>query len=141
LDLPPAAQNFLGWLIGIALVVAALSVGVVSFLWWVEYRGLDEYSPIARAYARLAIYARWLGIPLSDSQTPLERGRKVAREVPTGGRDLMRITDNYIVERYAPPRPRSEEEKQSEASWRRSRRELVIKKLRQWTPRWWRREP
>lgn len=140
LELPPAAQNFLGWLLGIALVVTLLSVGAVSFLWWVEYRGLDEFSPISRAYARLAIYARWLRIPLSDSQTPLERGRKVAREVPTGGRDLMRITDNYIVERYAPPRPRSEEEKQSETSWRRSRRELVMKKLRQWAPRWWRRK-
>lgn len=68
----------------------------------IEYRGLDKLSPIGRAYARLRIYANWLRVPLHNAQTPLEQGRRIARDVPPSTEPVLKITDNYIVERYSP---------------------------------------
>ncbi len=136
LDLPPPVRNFFSMLLAIAGIVAVISFAAVTLLWWVEYRGLDRLGPIGRAYARLAIYARWLGIALSESNTPLERGRRIAREVPAGTRPVIKITDTYISERYAPPHDASVgEEKQAEDAWRRARRAFIIRKLRKWLRR------
>ncbi len=90
--------------IGAILVAAASFVGV-GVIWWIEYRGLDKLSPVGRAYARLAIYARWLSIPSGAGSTPLERGRRIARELPEHSAPIMAITDLYIHERYAAPHP------------------------------------
>jgi hypothetical protein len=136
LDLPPAVQTTLNILLAIALFIAVMSFVAVGALWWIEYRGLDRQSPISRAYARLAIYAGWLGIPLGMSSTPLERGRRISKEVPEGNRPVNTITDMYINERYARPRNLTPgEEDHVGDAWRIARRALIGKKIRKWLRR------
>jgi hypothetical protein len=118
------------------VLVAILSFIGVSLLWWVEYRGLDRLSPAARGYARLAIYARWLGISMGTTNTPMERGRRIAKEVPDGSRPVNTLTDLYIAERYAPPgrtgRRPLDEEQRVQSLWRSARRAFIQSKLRRW---------
>jgi transglutaminase-like putative cysteine protease len=136
LEVPPPVRNALTFVLLLIGVIAVLSFMAVGFLWWVEYRGLDRLSAVGRAYARLAIYARWLGIPLSAANTPLERGRRIMREVPTGSRPVTSITDMYIDERYGRPRASTPtEEKNAQSAWRNARREFVARKLRRWLRR------
>jgi transglutaminase-like putative cysteine protease len=142
LEVPPEAQGIFNGLFIIGGLLALLSFIGVGALWWVEYRGLDKLSPIGRAYARLRIYANWLKVPLHGAQTPLEQGRRIARDIPPSTAPVMKITDNYIVERYSPPRGlRSDEERQALQAWRKARRTFVLSKLRSFIPRWLRREP
>ncbi len=105
---PPARPTPFSGLLAfgvILVVITAISFAGVSILWWVEYRGLDRLSPVGRTYARLTKYGRWLRVPLTPGATPLERGRRVAREVPARASDIVAITDLYIHEQYAPPSP------------------------------------
>jgi transglutaminase-like putative cysteine protease len=131
LDLPPPVRNVFRLLLIAAVMIAILSFLLVGFLWWVEYRGLDRLSQVGRAYARLAVYARWLGIPLSESSTPLERSRRIGRDVPDGSRPVTSITDMYVEERYARPKDVTpDEEKEAQAAWRTARRAFIARKIR-----------
>jgi transglutaminase-like putative cysteine protease len=131
-EIPPFFQ--------VLLLLSGL-VGVLSFLfvgafWWFEYRGLGRLSPVGRAYARLGIYSRWLRLPTNDSATPLERGRKLAREIPEEAKDVATITDMYIYERYAPPRTASPaDEVRANRAWQSVRARLIRRKIRQWVGR------
>lgn len=122
----PPTSNTLPGILSLALIasviIAVLSFVGVGLFWWIEYRGLDSLSPVARAYARMAIYARWLRIPASSATTPLERGRRIAREVPERSAQIVTITDMYINERYAPPHPAtSGEEIRANRAWQATR--------------------
>ncbi len=131
LQVPPPVQTAVSFLTLLAVIITILSFAGVGFLWWVEYRGLDSLSPIGRAYARLAIYARWLGIPMHPASTPLERGRRIAREVPTGSRPVTTITDMYINERYARPHHiTTDEEDHAMENWRSARRAFIIRQIK-----------
>lgn len=126
LEFPPPVADFLGGLLRLMLIVTALSFVGVGVLWYIEYRGTDRYSPIGRAYARLGRYAGWLGVSFREGQTPLERGRRLAREVPGEGQSVMNVTDAYISERFSPPRANDDpvsvaEEKQAEEAISRAR--------------------
>ncbi|PJF42737.1 MAG: hypothetical protein CUN50_03090 [Candidatus Thermofonsia Clade 1 bacterium] len=125
LELPPLVTDFLSNLLIIAAAIALLSFGGVTWIWWLEYRGLDRLSPIGRAYARLERAARQLGVPLGVGDTALERGKRTARALQEEGQPIMTITDAYITERYAPRPPDIAEEKQVESAWRRVRRALL----------------
>ncbi len=114
----------------LAALVAILSFGGVGLFWWVEYRGLDKLSPVGRAYARMAIYARWLRIPANAATTPLERGRRIAREVPEQSPQIVTITDMYINERYAPPHPATPgDEVRANRAWQMTRRGMIRLRL------------
>lgn len=130
LELPPPVTDFLGNLLIVAAIIALLSFGGVTALWWIEYRGLDRLSPIGRAYARVERSAQRLGVPLRDGDTALERGKRAARALREVGQPIMTITDAYITERYAPRTPDVAEEKQAESAWRRVRRALLGRWLR-----------
>jgi hypothetical protein len=125
----------------VAVPVAVISFIAVGALWWFEYRGLGQLSPIARAYARLTMYARWLRLPTANSTTALERGRRWAREVPDRAAAITSITDLYVTERYAPPRPMTPDtESRVNTAWRWVRGGLLRRKLNTWLPRWLRRD-
>ncbi|HLY27486.1 MAG TPA: transglutaminase domain-containing protein [Aggregatilineales bacterium] len=131
ISLPPTVSNGLNILLVLAIIIAIVSFLAVGLLWWIEYRGLDRISPIGRAYARLGIYARWLRIPLAQTNTPLERGRRIAKDVPTGSNAVNTITDMYINERYARPHnatPNQEDE--ADDAWRRARRAFITRRLK-----------
>jgi hypothetical protein len=124
------------------LLIASIVVGTgfflfVGALWWFEYRGLDKLSPVGRAYARLGIYARLLRIFHPESATPLERGRKLTKEVPEQSKAIATITDMYIYERYGQPHPPTpQEEVRANRAWQAARAAL----LRQWRRRLFRRK-
>jgi transglutaminase-like putative cysteine protease len=90
----------LGILVALLLVVV---LGGLFLVWYVEYRGLGGLNPIQRAYARLAIYAHWLGLHFAESSTPDERRRLLVGEIPEGEKPISTITRTYIEDRYAPP--------------------------------------
>jgi len=131
LDFPPPVANFLNGLLLAVILVAGLSFVGVGLLWYLDYRGYDRLSLSGRAYARLSKYAEWLNIAFKPGSTPLERGRRIAREVPKEGQEVMTITDAYISERYAPPdKPPDDDEGQVNAAWRATRRAVWRKRLR-----------
>jgi transglutaminase-like putative cysteine protease len=124
------------------MAIASAIIGAVFFLfvgmlWWFEYRGLDKLTPVGRAYARLGIYSRLLRIFHPDSATPLERGRKLTKEVPEQSKAIAAITDMYIYERYAPPHtPTPQEEVRANRAWQAARAALI----KQWRQRLFRRK-
>lgn len=131
-ELPP----FFGVLGILGLIVAVLSFLLVGAFWWVEYRGLGQLSPVGRAYARLGIYTRWLRLFGGASSTPLEQGRKLAREIPEQSKDVATITDMYIYERYGTPRlPTPADEVKANRAWQAVRTRLIRRKFRQWLRR------
>lgn len=138
--LPLPLITFLSLFMVVAIPVAIVSFIVVGALWWYEYRGLGQLSPVARAYARLTFYARWLRFPAPSGTTALERGRRWAREVPDRAAAITSITDLYVTEHYAQPRPLAPEiETHVNASWRWARGGLLRHKFNSWLPRWLRR--
>ncbi len=118
---------------GIVLLVLALLVLLVLFLiWYVEYRGLGGLNVIQRAYARMIIYGRWLGLRFEQSSTPDERRRYLIDEVPEGEKPINTITRAYIENRYAAPdRWQTDPAYQERAkeAWRDARWAFVRRKL------------
>jgi hypothetical protein len=75
------------------------------------------------------MYARRLGLNFRESNTPLERGRRVAREMNPEGRSVIQITDAYIGERYGlPHEPTLDEEKQVDQAWKRVRKTFIARR-------------
>lgn len=113
-------------------IIALLVIGGV-ILWWVEYRGLGGLNPIQKAYARLEIYGRWLGIPLHNRQTPQERRHVLVEAVPDGEPPITTITHLYTHDRFAPPNTDAEHthaEDQAGRAWRDARLAFIFRKLR-----------
>ncbi len=87
---------------GLSTIVVA--VGAFLGAWfYVEQRGLTGMTEISRSYARLNIYAPWMGIRLDESSTPAERARVLGQHLPTGEFKINQITHLYMREQYAPP--------------------------------------
>lgn len=114
-----------------ALVIVLLLLAVLFVIWYIEYRGLGGLNGVERAYARLGIYANWLGLRLDRSATPDERRRYLVGEVPTGEKPINAITRAYITNRYAPADrhetqspPETIKEAWEEARWAFIRRKL-----------------
>lgn len=120
-----------------AMLITILIIGLLLALliWWVEYRGLGGLNPIQRAYARMEIYGRWLGIRLHNKQTPEERRQTLINDVPDGERPITDITLLYTADRYAPPQPENaqdEARKSAKRAWRDARMSFITEKLRRW---------
>jgi hypothetical protein len=90
------------------LVVLVVIFAVLFTIWYVEYRGLGGLNIIERAYARMVIYGRWLGLKFDDSATPDERRRYMISEIPEGEPPINTITQSYVQNRYAPANPEHE---------------------------------
>lgn len=123
-------------LLAVMLLTILIMVGVVGFfVWWIEHRGLGGLNPIQKAYARLDIYGRWLGIHLSNRQTPEERRLVLVDEVPDGEEPITGITGLYTQDRYAPPIPPEQQhaaELDARRAWRDARISFILEKFRRW---------
>ncbi len=92
-----------------AVVWCALGLGLLGVVmaggaWaWVEFFDLRGLNEVERAYARMNIAARWIGVPSDDTLTPHERARALARIVPEGKDVIQKIVDLYVQARYGPP--------------------------------------
>jgi len=85
------------------VLIALGGAGAVGAWFWIEQRGLRGLSEVSRSYARLNIYAPWIGVALEDSATPYERADRLGWSVPEGQGPIHRIAGLYVAEQYAPP--------------------------------------
>jgi len=116
------------------LVVIGLIVLAALVIWYVEYRGLGGLNVVQRAYARLAIYGRWLGLCFAESATPDERRRYLVGELPEGEEPINAITQAYMEDRYARRDPESSLNSAARASeaWEDVRWTFVRRKIARW---------
>jgi hypothetical protein len=115
-----------------ALAVLLFVLAILFVIWYVEYRGLRGLNVIQRAYARMAIYAHWLGLRFDESATPDERRRYLVGKVPEGERPINTITRTYVEDRYARPGEPDTEIANSYSAreaWREARRTFIRRKL------------
>ena len=123
--------------LGVILLVLLAMLGVGLFvIWYVEYRGLRGLDAVQRAYGRLLIYARWIGVRLPETATPDERRRALVGEVPEGEPPINAITRAYIEARYAPPQPDDPQRvRWVRQAWAEARRVLLRHKFARWLRR------
>lgn len=120
-------------LLGIVISITLIILAVLFTIWWIEHRGLGGLSPAQKAYARLAIYGRWLGITLTNRQTPHERRVVLVEAVPEGSEPIDVITDLYTQERFGPPAPTETTPQGQDAArtaWGSARRAFIRRKFR-----------
>lgn len=84
------------------LVLMLLAALVIFVWWWWEWRGMGGLSPVSRAYARLERFVPLIGVIFSQQQTPEERRRSIARDLPPADPAVSAITRMYTAERYGP---------------------------------------
>mgnify|MGYP007112011534 CR=1 FL=1 len=92
-------------------------------------------SVVQRAYARLGIYGRWIGLRFADSATPDERRRHLVSRLPEIEQPINTITHAYIADRYAaPPEPpqRESSRRQAHEAWQAARWAFVRRKVALW---------
>ncbi len=116
----------------LALIVVALLLALLALIWFVEYRGLGGLNIVQRAYARMEIYSRWLGLRFEEAATPDERRRILVAEIPEGERPVTAITRAYIEDRYAAPAPPSAQKAKAiiaDEAWQTARGVFIRRKL------------
>ena len=125
--------------LGVLLLVVVLIVAGFGFIIWnMEYRGLGGLNAAQRAYARMGIYASWVGLHLRQSSTPDERRRHLVDEVPDGEQPINTITRGYVQDRYAPPRReqiKAANQAAANDAWQDARRVFLRRKFAQWLGR------
>ncbi len=114
----------------------ALTVGlIIAFtIWYVEYRGLGGLNVIERAYARVGIYSRWVGVHFATSATPEERRRFLSGELPEVDRPVTTITQTYTESRYASPEravQQTEDGQRVKTAWHTARWIFISRKVKQ----------
>lgn len=112
-------------------IVVLLILSVVFFVWWVEHRGLGGLTMTEKAYARLAIYAKWLHITLPPQHTPEERRRTLVTNVPEGEAPISDITQFYVQARFAPPQ-KARPDAQAGEAWTAARMAFIKRKIKGW---------
>lgn len=119
----------------LALIVLGLVLAVLFAIWYIEYRGLGGLSVVQRAYARLGIYGRWIGLRFADSATPDERRRHLVSRLPEIEQPINTITHAYIADRYAAPLEppqRESSRRQAHEAWQAARWAFVRRKVALW---------
>jgi hypothetical protein len=114
------------------LVVLAGALAILFTIWYVEYRGLGGLNIVERAYARMAIYGRWLGLSFAESSTPDERRHYMIDELPDGEKPISAITHAYIRNRYAEPADHDVRVRDSHiahGAWQEARKTFIRRKL------------
>ncbi len=124
-------------LVVISILFLLTVVGLLLFWWW-EWRGLGEYSPITRAYARLERYIQLLGINTRSAQTTLEKRRELQQRIPAAKEPIRTISDLYTYERYGggsqDPNANKMLADSAEKAWYRTRGNILRRWLRRWIP-------
>jgi hypothetical protein len=114
------------------LVIVGGALALLFTIWYVEYRGLGGLSIIERAYARMAIYARWLGLKFAQSSTPDERRRYMISELPESEKSINAITRLYMESRYGDPagnRAHIRNSRVAQEAWTEARQTFIRRKF------------
>lgn len=132
------AMVLLRWALGLAAVGA---LGYGAFWMWRRRHGLHRLSEVSGSYARLNIFAPWLGVDLTPSDTPHERARAYGQALPEAARPVARIVDLYAEEQYSPnhiPERQHRAAQQAREAWQSVRRLFLrtslIRRLKRLNP-------
>ena len=121
--------------LGIFALLALSAALIIAFvIWYVEYRGLGGLNVIERAYARVGIYSRWVGVHFATSATPEERRRFLSGELPEADRPVSTITQTYTESRYASPERAAQQTTNGQrvkTAWHTARWIFIRSKLKQ----------
>ncbi len=115
------------WQVGLGLaliVVAGLLLVVANLL------NQQVERDVTRSYARLAMWARWLGILFRPAQTPYERAELLSTAVPEGRQPIQQLVAHYVTNQFS-PRPQTDANTQEE--WH-VLRPLLLRKV--WSRHW-----
>ncbi|HML20428.1 MAG TPA: transglutaminase domain-containing protein [Aggregatilinea sp.] len=118
--------------LGIFMLVVLAGIALGAFIiWYIEYRGLGGLTAVQKAYARLGIYGRWLGLRPAQAATPDERRRYLIGAVPEGEEPINAITRAYIVDRYGSParQPGPSDPQTMQTAWHEARTAFIRRKL------------
>jgi transglutaminase-like putative cysteine protease len=110
----------------VGIIVLAL-VGVGTWF-WIEQRGLLKLSETARCYARMNIYAAYLGIKPRDSVTPYERASLLAEKIPEGESVIYRIARLYNEEQYGQPTAPGSRNARARQAWQ-AARQIFLRRI------------
>ncbi len=139
---PQGPLSFILPALGLALL-GLLLLGVVAAIitfiwWWWEWRGMRGLSPVSRAYARLERYIPLIGIRFDERQTPEERRKHVASNLPQVERPVTAITRLYTTERYGRgDRHPAESQRKTDIvddAWQDTRKNILQRWLRRFNP-------
>jgi len=82
---------------GVAALLGILAVGGWGWSrWWIGC----HFTPAAWAYARLTVFGRWLGCPLTEGQTPHQYAQELMRIVPEARTLIQHLVELYVAERF-----------------------------------------
>ncbi|PJF44763.1 MAG: hypothetical protein CUN55_02290 [Phototrophicales bacterium] len=130
-------QTLLLLLLGIFLIVGSIGGFLAYQIWRLEYRGMRGLNPIQKSYARLLRYAEWLGIRLSDKQTPYERRKVLTQKVPEGEKPIDTITILYNQNRFGRPLAEPlqiQADELSKEAWQEARYAFLRRKFGRYKP-------
>lgn len=133
-ETPNILKIFFWFILVLVVTILVLAGGVAFTIWWVEHRGLGGLNLIEKAYARMGIYGKWLGINLIPEETPEERRQELVKNVPEGKKPINDITELYVENRFAPPRSTTKEADETEAklAWGEARMAFIRRKFQKW---------
>lgn len=81
--------------------VLVLLVALVAILLANRFNRQVE-SDLFRSYGRLGQWGRWLGVPITPTQTPYERAEVLAAAAPDGARSIQRLIGEYVTRTFSP---------------------------------------
>lgn len=94
---PQGGQPLNPWgIAGLALLVLLLAAALLVA------RILTPRSAGA-AWRRTQLLGRLAGVPTVAGETPLEFGRRLAKQAPRGAKDALRLAQGFTLAAYAPP--------------------------------------
>jgi transglutaminase-like putative cysteine protease len=93
-----------GWLVGIAVVAAAV-IGGWRYLRWRQIDLFRDSEVLARLFALLGVWANRLSIPWRSSQTPLEKAASFNSRLPEAAPAVDTIAGLFIAQQYGRQQP------------------------------------
>jgi hypothetical protein len=133
--LPALIAVFIG-----VLVLAVLFAIAFFVWWWWEWRGMRDYTPAVRAYARMERYASGLlGLSIPENKTTLERRGDFTGALPKkANRPVTAITNMYTEARYGReadnPGQIEQQTNSADKAWKRTREQILSKYFWRFVP-------
>lgn len=120
------------WQMLAAVLVVAMAAGAVLLAGRMN-RAIE--GTIEGSYSRLAMWGRWLRLPMMASQTPNERADVIVDAVPEGEQPVRTITDSFVRSRFS-KRKQLDLFTYTNAEWRELRPILFREGIRMRLPKW-----
>lgn len=106
-----------GWLIAVLALLGALAVAAPVLLWHQWWWRLGSLPRPDELFAKMCRLGAALGLRKRPQQTPLEYAAMLSEAMPEQRRQIRRVTQAYVLGRYAPGRVPLSDLRDAEWSW------------------------